>query len=128
MLSRYVTLAVPLLIAVYFSWLAYGRTRVRVSIHGILLALVILALPEGHRYSRKYGRSVLVAQERVEEGLKEHVPTPILLKRACPVLFPDRRYAHECFKLLKAARMGRFVEFEDDRVATAADPGGAVRR
>ena len=54
------------------------------------------------------------------------MPTPILLKRACPVLFPDCHYAQKCFKLLKAARMGRFVEFEDDRVASAADPGGAV--
>jgi hypothetical protein len=128
MLSRYITLSMPVLSAVYIAWLAYGAPRARSAIHGILVGLVILALPGSYRFGMEYGQTVLVAEQELEQGLKDHVPTAILLQRACPVLVPDPDFAHDRFKMLKAARMGAFTDFEDDRVATAPDPAGAVRR
>jgi hypothetical protein len=128
LMGRYVTLAFPLLAAIYIAWVEYGPPRVRVAIHTVLLALLVLTLPHNYRYATEYGRRVLIAEKRVERALKEHKPTAVLLKHAFPTLFPDRQYLHDSFRIMRAARMGLFADLEDDRVTTAADPGGAVRR
>jgi hypothetical protein len=127
-LSRYVTLTFPLLGAIYIAWLAYGKPRVRVAIHWLLLALMVLAIPDSRQHCRLYGQPILIAQQLVEQGLKNHVPTAKILKRACPVLFPDPTVTLDRFRMLKAARFGAFAEFESDRVATTPERGDAVRR
>ena len=112
----------------YIAWLAYGKPRARVAIHWLLLALMVLALPDSRKHSRLYGQPILVAQQRVEQGLKNHVPTAKILKRACPILFPDPKVTLDRFRMLKAARFGSFAEFESDPIATTPEPGDAVRR
>jgi hypothetical protein len=128
LLSRYVTLAIPLLGALYIAWLAYGQAPARVGIHVVLLALVASTLPGNDRFSRAYGRPIRAAAQRVEEGLKSHAPTASVLNAACPSLYPLRDYVYDRFKLLKAARVGPFTEFEEDRVATTTSAAIAVRR
>jgi hypothetical protein len=127
-LSRYVTLTFPLLGTMYIAWLAYGNPRARVAIHWLLLALMVLAMPDSRENSRSYGQPILVAQQLVEGGLKNHVSTAKILKRACPVLFPDPRFTLDRFRMLKVARFGPFAEFETDPVATRPEPGDTVRR
>jgi hypothetical protein len=126
--SRYVTLTFPLLGALYFAWLVYGKTAGRVGIHVVLVALMCLTLPHGQRYGRNYGWSVRVAEQRVERGLKDHIPTSELLSLACPAIYPNPAVARAYFKLLKDARIGAFAEYEEDRLAAAPEPAGAVRR
>ena len=91
--SRYVTLTTPLLCVLYIAWLVYGRVPTRVGIHAALLVLMCVTLPGNRQFSRKYGWSVRVVEQRVEQGLKDHVPTAVLLKQACPAIFPDPRVA-----------------------------------
>ena len=102
--SRYVTLTFPLLCALYFTWLVYGKATGRVGIHVVLVALMCVSVPHGQRYGRKYGWSVRVAEQRVERGLKDHIPTSKLLSLACPAIYPDPVVARAYFKLLKDAR------------------------
>jgi hypothetical protein len=118
LLSRYVTLAVPLLGALYIAWLAYGRATARAGVHVALLALVASTLPGNDRFSRAYGQPIRDAARRVQLGLKDHAPAARILKAAYPTLHPDRAYARNRFEMLKAARFGAFAQFEDDRVAT----------
>jgi hypothetical protein len=127
-MSRYVALAFPLLAAVYLSWLAYGPPRVRVAIHTALLALIVLTLPHNIRYAADYGRRVLIAEIRVARAVRNHKPDEILLKHGFPTLFPERQFLLEHFRIMRAARMGPFAGLSDDRVTSAPDPTGAVRR
>jgi hypothetical protein len=126
--SRYITLTTPLLCALYFAWLVYGKAPGRMGIHVGLLALMCLTLPDSHRYGRRYGWSVRVAEQRVERSLTHHVPTPELLTRACPAIYPEPGTARACFQMLKAARIGAFAEFEEDRVASTREAAGTIRR
>jgi hypothetical protein len=126
--SRYVTLTIPLLCALYIAWLTYGNARARAAIHIGLLALICASLPDAYRISRAYGWSVRVAEQRVERGLRNHVSNEQLMSWACPAIFPERELAQTCFKMLKQARMGVFANYEEDRVASSPDPTGAIRR
>jgi hypothetical protein len=126
--SRYVTIAIPLLCAIYFAWLVYGKAAGRVGIHLVLVTLMCLSVPQGQRYGRKYGWSVRVSEQRVERALKNHIPTSELLSLACPAIYPDPGVARSYFKLLKDARIGAFAEFEENQVAAVPGPAGAVRR
>jgi hypothetical protein len=126
--SRYVTLATPLLGVVYVAWLAYGRASVRAAIHVALLASVASTLPENDRFSRVYGEPIRDAARRVEHRLRDHAPAAAVLKAASPRLYPYRDYVRDRLRELKAARVGAFVNFEEDRVATTPDPSGPTRR
>lgn len=94
----------------------------------VLVALMCLTLPHGQRYGRTYGWSVRVAEQRVERGLKDHIPTSELLSLASPAIYPDPAIVRAYFGLLKDARIGAFAEYEENRVAAAPEPAGAVRR
>ncbi len=89
LLSRYVTLTIPLLSALYFAWLIYGNTAARVGVHLVLLALILATLPNSHRFGREYGEAVRVHEKRLERGLRNHLPTARLLSSACPAIYPD---------------------------------------
>ena len=126
--SRYVTLTIPMLCALSVAWLLYARGPARAAVHLGLVALLGLAFPAGHRFSREYGAHVRAIEIRVEHCLTAHVPTAVLLSRACPALFPDVAVAQESFRMLRAAGVGAFKEFEEDRVASTPEAAGAVRR
>ncbi len=126
--SRYVTLALPLLCALYVAWVIYGKGRARFAVHVVLLALMCTALPKAHRYSKWYGSTVCVAEQRVEQGLKDHLPTPQLMKLAYPAICSDAENARASFRLLKGARVGAFVNFDDERVAANDHDHDASRR
>jgi hypothetical protein len=127
-MSRYVTLTIPLLSTIYIIWLAYGGATARFVVPTILLALVVSTLPNSHRFSREYGWRVRVTEQRVEQALKNRAPTARVLEWACPHLYPHSDIAHACFKMLKEARMGKFTDYEEHQVATLPDANGAVRR
>jgi hypothetical protein len=127
LVSRYVNLAMPLVCAVYVAWLAYGNTATRAGVPAVLLALIILALPGGYRQGHSIGSHVHYIMIRVERGLRNHVPTTVLLDRAYSI-YADRQVAYGYFKMLKAAKMGAFTELQDDRVATTPTPAGTIVR
>jgi hypothetical protein len=128
LMSRYVTLAFPLLVAVYIAWLAYGPPRLRVAIHTSLLALIVLTSPHNRRYATNYGRTVRHAETGVEQALRDHKPVAVVMSYAFPTLFPDRGYLLDSLRIMKGARMGLFADLEDDRVALPGDATSAIRR
>jgi hypothetical protein len=126
--SRYITLAKPLLCVVYTAWLVYGRARARLAVHLALVLLICLAIPNGRRFSQGYGTFVRDVERRVERRLRDHAPTSAVLKLVHPDFQSDRQLIRSAFLMLKAARVGAFAEFEDDRVAVTPGADGAVRR
>jgi hypothetical protein len=127
--SRYVTLTIPLLCAVYVSWLVYAKGLARSAIHLSLIGLMGLAFPDGEQSSRIHGSHMREIEVGIEQDLRGHLPTAVLMSRACQVLQIDPKAAYRWFKMLKAARVGAFTEFEEERFASAPDDGtGPVRR
>jgi hypothetical protein len=127
--SRYVTLTIPLLCALYVAWLVYAKGPARSVIHLSLIGLMGLALPDGERSSRIYGSHMREIEVGIEQDLTGHLPTAALMSRACQVLQIDPKAAYKWFNMLKAARVGAFTEFEEEQVASAPDDGtGPVRR
>jgi hypothetical protein len=110
------------------AWLAYGKPAARLGIHLGLAALMLLSLPSGRLFSDSYGLRVRRIERRLERSLIEHAPAGVVLKQACPTLHPDARFIHDCFRMLKAGRVGAFAEFEDERISTTPDATGAIRR
>jgi hypothetical protein len=126
--SRYVTLTFPLLCALYIAWLRYGNRSARVAVHLALLSLCCATLPDAYQWSRKYGRSVRLAEEQVERGLHAHDSTAVLLKKACPAILPDPNAVLAYFRMLKAAQVGSFAEFEAAPIASVRTEGGTTRQ
>jgi hypothetical protein len=126
--SRYITLTTPLLCAMYAAWLVYARKVARSGIHLGLCALMCLAYPACNHFGREYGLFVRNAELRVERCLRGRVPTTVVMGRACPSLYPDAGVILRSFKMLKAAGVGAFAEFEVERVATTPEAADAVRR
>jgi hypothetical protein len=121
--SRYITIAAPLLTAIYVAWLVCGPASARWVIHIGLLILVGLAIPANLEVGRLIGAQRGAALRDVERGLQARMPASQLMGRVCPALLPDASSASDCFNMLKSARIGKFKYFIDDRVAAA--PGDA---
>jgi hypothetical protein len=123
--SRYITIAAPLLAAIYVAWLVCGPAPARWAIHIGLLALVCLAIPANREVGRLIGTERGAALRDVERGLAARMPASQLMGRVCPALLPDASSACDCFNMLKSARIGKFKYFIDDRLA--ADPAASSR-
>jgi hypothetical protein len=126
--TRYITLMAPLLSALYFAWLAYGSARARRVVHVGLLVLLGLLLPANVRHGMQIGGGVRAAERRVVSNLKARVPGSRLTSRASSDIFCAQAVMYESFKMLKAAGIGPFADFVDDKVAAASKIPTAVRR
>jgi hypothetical protein len=124
--SRYVTIAAPLLCAVYVAWLAHGPSLAQRVVHNVLLALVCLAMPANIKFGLRFGEDRLSAYRSVERSLKARAHRSVLMRKACPALFPDPEIAYKCFKMLKDARVGDFANLVDDRVVDDPETPTAV--
>ncbi len=124
--SRYVTIAAPLLCAVYVAWLAHGPSSAQRVVHIVLLALVCLAMPANIKFGLRFGEDRLSVYRSVERSLKARAHRSVLMRKACPALFPDPEIAYKCFKMLKDARVGDFANLVDDRVVDDPEAPTAV--
>jgi hypothetical protein len=125
--SRYVTISAPLLSALYVAWLAYGPAPSRWLVHVSLLTMVGLGVPANTNSCLRWGEQRRSVYLEVERDLKAQVPASRLMDQVCPVLVLERNSAYEGFKMLKAARIGMFKYFVDDRVASALVAPTSVR-
>jgi hypothetical protein len=125
--SRYITLAVPMLGALYIAWLAYGPALTQRGIHVGLLVVVCMVMPANTAFGLRYGRDIRAHMQSVERGLTAGMSASQLMSRACPALFSSPKIVYESFQMLRAARIGRFAYFVDDRVAASPDPSRALR-
>jgi hypothetical protein len=128
MSSRYVTLSIPLLGVIYFAWLVYGGPRSRRLVHIGLLALVCAGTVVEARYALACGKHRRIRYARIERAIQGGMPTSRLLDLACGTLAPERAGLYVCFRMLKAARVGKFGGLVDDGLYAKLDTQDTVRR
>jgi hypothetical protein len=126
--TRYITLMTPLLMTMYIAWLLYVPSRAGRWLQAGLLVLFGLTVPGNTNYGLQIGERLRAAERRVERNLMAKLPASELIGRACPVLYPDPDIMYEQFKVLKAARFGRFTDLIDDRVAVVPESTAGIRR
>jgi hypothetical protein len=125
--SRYITISVPLMGAVYIAWLLYGTTRVRRVIHISLLALTCAAIPAQYRFAHTMGEGRRHLYVRIERGLKRGMPPSHLLSLTYPALYIDRAATSKSFQMLKEAQVGNFRYMGDDGLAIKVDSETLIR-
>jgi hypothetical protein len=125
--SRYITLSLPLLGIVYFSWLLYGPAPARRAIHIGLLAVVCAGITTHLRTARSEGEVLRTLYVKLERGLRRGLPVSRLVDLSYPTLFPDRALMHGSFQMLKDARVGKFRDMVDDGLALKQGPSSRIR-
>jgi hypothetical protein len=125
--SRYITIATPVLGAVYIAWLIYGPARARLAIQISLLALVCAGIPAQARFACAIGEARRAGYVKIERGLKRGVLTSRLLDESCRVLLCEPARLHEYIKMLQAARVGKFRFLVDDEIASKPEGHPTVR-
>jgi hypothetical protein len=127
--SRYITIACPLLSAMYVAWLVYGSAAARNVVHAGLLVLVCLAVRGNVRTAGFVGDYHRALYVRLERGIQAGVPVSQLVSTACPKLDPDPKMMSRAFKMLKSARIGKFAFLNDDEPSqiAAGSPGGGAK-
>jgi len=111
--TRYVTLSVPALCAVYLAWTIYGSPRLQNIVRAILFATVLIVLVPntfwGWRWAN-YIKSHLVPFER---DIKAGIPPYQLLQRYAD-LHQDNELMMDYMPMLRSARVGAFRYLRDD--------------
>ena len=126
--TRYITIACPLLIAVYVSWLVYGSAATKAWVQAGLLVVFCLAIPANVRLARlqgEYHRSLYV---RFERGMQAGVPLSQLVSDLSQKLYPNPKDMSRLLKMLKSARNGKYALLnvdEPSQVAAHSADGGA---
>jgi hypothetical protein len=121
--SRYVTIAAPLLCAIYFAWLSQGSSLSRRLAQTALLGLVAVAIPANVNQALTTGQYRRLAFQRVEQSVKRHDRFEVILGKASPALSDNPADIERCFRVLKDAGIGAFPFIVDDDREAATGPG-----
>jgi hypothetical protein len=125
--SRYITISVPLLGAVYIAWMLYGHTLARRAIHISLLVLVCASIPTHSRFARTMGGGRRELYVSIERGLKRGMSHARLLDLSYPSLFVNRAWISLSFHRLKEAKVGNFRYMLEDGITIKADNQTDIR-
>jgi hypothetical protein len=115
LMSRYVTLAAPLLSVLYFTWLLYSPARLQRVLQTCLLLLVCLGVPDSFQRASQRDELRLQLFKRVERALKGGITESQFLNVAYPGLYPDRGAISWLLKMLRSSGVGKFKYLHDDQ-------------
>jgi hypothetical protein len=111
---RYVTLAVPALLCLYYVWQLYGPPAVRPRVQAALCAFAGLLFLLNVPVAFKYGGSQYRIKAGFERDLRDGVPVYLLVKRHTPAIHPNQDVLAESLRLLRRAGVGPFARLQDD--------------
>ncbi len=126
--TRYITIACPLLIVVYVSWLVYGSATTKAWVQAGLLVVFCLAIPANVRLARIQGEYHCSRVVHFERGMQAGVPLSQLVQATGHQLLPDAKEMSRLLKMLKSARSGKYAFLnvdEPSHVAAHLPDGGA---
>jgi hypothetical protein len=115
--SRYITTIAPLFCAIYVTWLVYGPAPARRLVHLTLFAVMMLAISPNIRAGLEFADARRSFYRQMEHGIDAHSRVSELVKFCCPTPFPGPKLVYKCLVMLKDARVDRFGNLVDDRVA-----------
>jgi len=127
LLSRYVSLATPLLSALYVTWLIYTPARPQRALQACLLLVVCLSVPGSLQKAKDRGDPARHCFRQMERSLRAGKPDSQILDLACPALYPHRQQAREMLEMLKSSGFGNFQHLDDARIAITSKPESTRR-
>ena len=104
--SRYLTLAAPILVGIYVTWIVYGAGRIGRVIQFGLFVLVCLSLPSSISAGGQYGKDRRDLLKRVEYGLKGQVPGARLVAATGERIMADLGLFYHYMEMLRSAGVG----------------------
>lgn len=120
--SRYVSLAAPLLSALYFTWLIYTPARAQRALQACLLLIVCLSVPGSLQEAKDLGEPRLQSYRRIERSLQAGMSDSQFLDVACPALLPRRDAASVLLQMLRSSGFGKFKYLDDAQIAITSKP------
>ena len=112
--DRYVTLACPALVFVFFTCELYGGPATRRLAPMVLLSLSLVTLWPNTVDGLVHGRTVAARVAAFHRDLRAGVPTYMLLRRYTPFLHPSPDELAVAFRGLRRAGVGPFRGLKDD--------------
>jgi hypothetical protein len=114
--GRYVSLVVPLLSVLYFTWMLYTPARFQRALQTCLLLVVCANIPYAISGARQRDEPRLRYFRQVERSLKAGVSESRFLDDvACPPCGPPRDAVANLVKLLRSPGFGKFKYLHDDQ-------------
>ncbi|MGO9596804.1 MAG: hypothetical protein ACLP7Q_02155 [Isosphaeraceae bacterium] len=120
--SRYVTLATPLLSALYVSWLIYTPAWRRWALQTCVFLVVCISVPGLVKAARNTAEPRLQGFRLAERGLKAGKPDAQILDVACPTFQPPRIWTSEWIKMLRSSGFGNFKYLDEAQIAITSKP------
>ena len=114
--SRYITLSVPALCAVYLAWSAYGRERLGRWMRGAMFILALAALPWNTKWGLEYGRNLKQQLAAFEADMISGLPLYQLVHRHANYLHPHHDLPSEYLPMLRNAGVGAFTRMKHNLV------------
>jgi len=111
--TRYVTLSVPGLCAVYLAWTLYGAARVRNIVRGVLFGTVLVVLAPNTLWGLHWAQYLRTHLAGFERDIKAGMPPYLLLQRYAD-LHQDREIMMDYMPMLRDAQIGAFRYLRDD--------------
>src|SRR5262245_31950639 len=112
--TRYVTLMLPVWLAVYFIWSLYGSSRWNLAMRALLLAVSVLALWPNTRFGIEYATHVRSHLAAFERDMTAGVPSHRLIFRYWQYLHVHQDILNEYMPMLRLAGVGSFRFLKDD--------------
>ncbi len=128
--DRYVTIAIPTLIAIYFAWNLLGSPRSQRLVSVLLFTFACLFLWPNTQLGLEHGQRNLEASLAFDRDISNSVPIYQLAKRYSPFLHPSQDSLAEGLLTLKKAGIGRFQYLRADPTfhEIPLDPKPAILR
>jgi len=112
--TRYVTLMLPVWLAIYFIWSLYAPSRWNVAVRALLLAVSVLTLWPNMRFGMEYASHVRSHLASFEQDMAAGVPSHRLIFRYWQFLHPHQDILNEYMPMLREAGVGSFRFLKDD--------------
>jgi hypothetical protein len=112
--GRYVTLAAPTLLGIYFVFSCYGPGMLKRLVPMILFAGSCVLLWPNVQAGWSAGREVGKQSEAFDRDLASGTPLFRLVRRHTPFLHPSQETLYDSLRMLREARIGRFRLIQDD--------------
>ncbi len=111
--TRYVTLAVPAWCCVYFTWVLYPVSRLRLLPAALGVAAVMALWPNA-RFGLAYAEELRGWLGGFERDLRSGVPAHELIRRYGPWLHPHQDIVADYLRLLREAKIGPYANLKED--------------
>jgi hypothetical protein len=112
--SRYITLSVPALCAVYLAWRIYAAPRFQPLVRIVLFATAVMVLPPNAWWGLRYARDLKSHLAAFEADMVAGIPPYELIQHYAKYLHPHQIIVMDYMPFLRESGIGAFRRLHDD--------------